>query len=164
MGRRFSRSIDSDVEVETVFAVLTGEDWAAQKAAHLGDDSRAVRREVATDGGVTLVMSRRLPAGIPGYLQRFLPPDQRVTTTDVWGPSEGGARRGTWTAEIAGAPARLGGTMRIEPTDQGNRHTIDGEVKVGVPLIGGKAEALIAEQIVRLADAEAALVRSVLGA
>jgi len=36
MGRRFSRSIDSGVDVETVFAVLTGEDWADVKATHLG--------------------------------------------------------------------------------------------------------------------------------
>jgi len=163
MGRRFSRSIDSEVDVETVFAVLTGEDWADVKATHLGDGSRTVRREVTPDGGVTLVMSRELPAGVPGFLHRFLPSDGRVITTDVWGPSEGGARWGTWTADIPGAPAKLGGTMRIEPTPGGNRHTIDGEVKVSIPLIGGKTESFIAEQIVRLADTEAEVVRKVLG-
>jgi hypothetical protein len=163
VGKRFSHSVDSDVDVEALFAVLTGADWADRKAEHLGDGSRTVRREVAPNGGVTLVLSRELPAGVPGFLQRFLPSDRRVTTTDVWGPPQEGTRSGTWTAVLGGAPAKLGGTMRIEPTAAGNRHTIDGEVKVGVPVIGGKAESFIAEQIVRLADAEAELVRKVLG-
>ncbi|MGB8650910.1 MAG: DUF2505 domain-containing protein [Mycobacteriales bacterium] len=162
MGTRFLRSVASEVDVETVFAVLSGEHWADQKARYLGDGSRLLRREVTPEGGVTLVMSRELPSGVPAFLQRFLPADRRVTTTDVWGPLQDGARRGTWKAEIAGAPAKLSGTMRIDPTPEGNQHTIEGEVKVSVPLIGGKTESFIAEQVVRLADAEAEVVRKIL--
>ncbi len=162
MGKRFSRTADSDADVETVFAILSGEDWADHKAEHLGDGSLLVSREVHADGGVTLVLSRKLPDGVPGFLHRFLPADRRVITTDVWGPSVDGCRRGTWAAHIAGAPAKLGGTMRLEPVGAGNCHTIDGEVKVPVPIIGGKTESFIAEQIVRLAEAEAAVVRKIL--
>jgi hypothetical protein len=163
MGKRFSSSFDSEVPVEDLFAVLSGEDWAATKAAHLGDDSRVLSHEVGADGSVKVVMSRRLPDGVPGVLQKFLPADQRVTTTDSWGPEQGSARHGTWSAHIDGAPATLGGTMRIEPLAHGNRYTIEGEVKVSVPLIGGKAEAFIAEQIVRLAQKERDVVEKVIG-
>ncbi|MGZ6792376.1 MAG: DUF2505 family protein, partial [Mycobacteriales bacterium] len=61
-----------------------------------------------------------------------------------------------------GAPATLRGTMTIEPTPTGNRHTIEGEVKVPVPLVGGKAESYIAEKVGQLADLEAGVVRDVL--
>ncbi|MGZ6825551.1 MAG: DUF2505 family protein, partial [Mycobacteriales bacterium] len=61
-----------------------------------------------------------------------------------------------------GAPATLRGTMTIEPTPTGNRHTIEGEVKVPVPLVGGKAESYIAEKVGHLADLEAGVVRDVL--
>jgi hypothetical protein len=162
VGKRFSSSFDSQAGVEGLFGVLTGPDWPATKAAHLHDDSRTVRRDVGPGGAVTLVVSRALPDGVPGFLQTFLPRDPRATQSDVWGPSEGGERHGTWSAELAGAPARLGGTMRIEPTADGSRYTIEGEVKVGIPLIGGRAEAFIAAQVVRLAAAEAELVRSTL--
>lgn len=161
MSRRFSSSFDSPVGVDAVYTVLTGEGWAATKAERLGDDSRVVRREEGPAGAVTVAMSRRLPAGVPGFLKKFLPSDQRVTTTDVWGPLTDGARHGTWTADIAGAPATMGGTMRIEPVAEGARYTIDGNVVVSVPLIGGKAESFIAEQVVKLAEAEAALILTV---
>jgi hypothetical protein len=163
VGKRFTSSFESGAPVAEVFATLTGEDWPATKAVHLGDDSRTLRREVTPDGGVTLVVSRALPDGIPGFLQKLLPGDPRATQSDVWVAPDGDVRRGTWTAEILGTPARMGGTMRVEPTAAGSRYTIDGEVKVSVPLVGGKAEGFIAEQVLRLAAAEAELVTRTLG-
>lgn len=162
MGKRFSRSTDGEVDVETVYAVLSNPDWAAQRAVALGDDSELVSRVETPDGGVTLVITRAVPTGGPGFLQKFLPSDPRATTTDIWGPSVDGVRRATWSVVLAGTPASVRGTITIEPTRTGNRHTIDGEVRVPVPLIGGKAESFIADQLVRLADAEAGVVRQVL--
>jgi hypothetical protein len=156
VGKRFSRSTDGEVDVETVYAVLSGPDWAAQRAVALGDDSELVSRVETPDGGVTLVITRAVPAGGPGFLQKFLPSDPRATT------SVHGVRRATWSVVLAGTPASVRGTITIEPTPTGNRHTIDGEVRVPVPLIGGKAESFIADQLVRLADAEAGVVRQVL--
>lgn len=164
MSRKVTSSFETDAPVEDVFAVLTGEDWAAIKSAALGDDSRTVEREVQPDGAVRLVVSRALPKGIPGFLQKLLPGDPRATQHEVWGPAGDGTRRGTWKAEISGAPATIGGTMRIEPTATGNRYTIEGEVKVSVPIVGGRAEGLIAEQVVKLAAAEAELVKKALTA
>lgn len=159
----FRRVVESDADVETVFGVLSGEKWAAQRAAALGDDSRLESRTETAGGGVTLVISRALPAGVPGFLQKFLPADPRAITTDVWGPAVDGVRRATWTAAITGTPASLKGTMTIEPLPGGgNRHTISGEVRVSVPLVGGKAESYIAEKVAHLADLEAGVVRDVL--
>ena len=111
---------------------------------------------------MTLVLNRRLPSGIPGFLQKFLPSDPRVVTTDVWGPSVDGVRSCTWTAEIAGTPTTITGTQRIEPHGDGNRHIVSGEVKVSVPLIGGKAESFIADAIRSLAESEVAVVDKVI--
>ena len=164
MSKRFTHTTDSSPSVEDVFAVLSGVDWSTHLAAELGDDSRLVRRDVGMDGSVTLVLNRRLPSGIPGFLQKFLPSDPRVVTTDVWGPSVDGVRDCTWTAEIAGTPTTISGTQRIEPLGDGNRHIVAGEVKVSVPLIGGKAESFIAEAIRGLAESEVAVVEKVLRA
>lgn len=160
--RSFSRTHDGDASVEQVYAVLTGPDWAAQRAAALGDSSVLISREEKEDG-VTQVISRAVPSGVPGFLAKLLPANPTAVTTDVWGPSEGGVRRCTWTAEITGTPARLKGTMTIEPLPGGgSRHTVEGEAKVAVPLVGGKAESYIAEQCAKLAEAEAGVVEQVI--
>lgn len=162
MTRTVHSEQDSSGDVETAFAVLSGQGWAQLKDDALHDGSRVVRHEQAADGAVTLVVSRELPAGVPGFLERFLPKDGRVTQTDVWGPAAGGRRTGTWTVQIPGAPARLGGTMRLEPLPTGSRYVVDGTVEVKVPLIGGKAEGFIAGLVEKLAVKEADVLRSAL--
>ena len=162
MSAPVSSSSESPGDVEQVFAVLTSEQWPARKAAELHDGSRVVERTVRPDGGVRLVQSRELPKGGPGFLERFLPADGRVVQTDDWGPVLDGARRGTWTVEIPGAPARLGGTLLLEPTAAGSRYVIAGEATVPIPLVGGKAERFIAEMVGKLSAREAELLRDAL--
>jgi hypothetical protein len=141
--------------VSQVFATLSSPEWVATRAQRFGDDARVEQHEERPDGGVLLAVSRQLPDGVPGFLQRFLPSDRRVVETFQWAPDAGdGTRRGTWKADIPGAPAKLGGTMRLEPTAAGSRYTIEGDVKVSVPLIGGKAEGFIAEMVRKLAAKE----------
>lgn len=143
-------------DVETVFAALSSEQWAARKAAELHDGSQVVRREEKPDGGVVLVVSRELPEGVPGWLAKFLPKDGRATQTDDWGPADpSGVRRGTWSATIPGAPADVGGTMRLEPDGTGTTYVIEGEVTVRVPVIGGKAEKFLSGMVLRLTEKEA---------
>jgi hypothetical protein len=164
MSRPVHSEQTSSGDVETVFRVLTDESWPQRKADALHDGSRLVRREETPDGGVTLVVSRELPSGVPGFLDRFLPKDGRVTQTDVWGPASGGSRSGTWSVDIPGAPARLGGTMRLDATPTGSRYVIDGTAEVKVPLIGGKAEGFIASSVEKVAAKEGDVLRSALQA
>jgi hypothetical protein len=146
---------ESSGDVERVFGVLTSEQWVAVKAERFRDGALVVQREQRPDGGVLLAISRELPGGVPGFLERFLPDDGRVLETFDWAaPTGDGTRRGTWKADIPGAPARLGGTMRLEPTATGSRYTIEGQVKVSVPLIGGRAELFIAGMVEKLAAKE----------
>lgn len=155
MSTRLRSDFDSSADVERVFGILTSREWVAAKADRFGDGARVQRHEPRADGGVLLAISRELPSGVPGFLERFLPKDGRVLETFDWAaPAGDGTRRGTWKADIPGAPARLGGTMRLEPTATGSRYTIEGEVTVRVPLVGGRAESFIAEMVTKLAAKE----------
>ena len=158
MSARVRSTFTSSAGVERVFTTLTSAEWPAVKAQRLGDGAELTERVERPDGGVRVVTSRRLPDGVPGFLQKFLPADGRVLETFDWGPAgSDGTRTGTWKVEIAGAPATLGGTTRLEPTGAGSTYTIEGEVKVKVPVIGGKAETFIAGMVDKLAAKEADL-------
>ena len=159
MSKSVRSSQEIGADVERVHGVLSGPAWAETKAAALHDGSRVVERLEGADGGVRLVVSRELPAGGPGFLERFLPRDGRVVQTDDWGPPQDGQRHGTWQVVIPGVPATLGGTMRLEPTATGSRYVVDGTVAVPIPLVGGKAEAFIAEMVQKLSAREAELLR-----
>lgn len=160
MPKKIDVSYDIPADVEAVYAVISGEDWAAHKAKAFDDESRQESRTVTDGGAVTLVVSRGLPDGIPGFLEKFLPRGGRANQTEAWGASDDGARRGTWTGEIPGAPATVGGTMALEPIATGTRYRIQGEAKVSIPLVGGKAESFIVDMIGKLTKSEADLLAS----
>ncbi len=151
-------TFSSGGSVDEVYGLLTSPAWVATKAERFGDGSCVTERQERPDGGLLLVVSRTLPDGVPGFLQRFLPSDGRVLETFDWEPGTGdGTRTGRWHAVIPGAPAKLGGTMRLDPIAAGSTYTIQGEVTVKVPLIGGKAEGFIADMVQKLAAKEADL-------
>lgn len=151
-----------DAPVARVFDVLTSREWAAAKAQRFGDGSTVVRHEQRPDGGVVVAVSRELPAGAPGFVQRLLPDDARVVQTDTWSPADGdGTRSGTWTVEIAGAPARLGGAMRLAPATGGTAYELEGAATVSVPLVGGRVESYVADMAGRLAAEEGELLREI---
>lgn len=161
MGRKTTHVSSGETDVEALFAVLSGPAWAEQVRAALQDDCTLISREVREDGSVELVMSRRAEP-LPGFVAKLAPSDVRIITTDTWGPLVDGVRSCTWTAEIPGTPVRIRGTQTIEPTEGGTRHTASAEVTVPVPLVGGRIESFICEQIQRIARAEEAVAREVL--
>lgn len=156
MSKGLSAAHPVDADAATTSQVLASERWPAAVGAALGDDSRVESRTETPDGGVVLVHSRRLPDGVPGFLQKFLPKDGRVTQTDTWGPVQAdGARTGTWTVAFAGAPGEVGGTTAVVPGGSTCTWTVDGTAKVKIPVIGGRTEGFIAELIEKLVRKQA---------
>ncbi|MCU1594989.1 MAG: hypothetical protein JWO12_2381 [Frankiales bacterium] len=151
---------DIPSDVETAYAAISSDAWATKKAEVLKDDSKVVSRTVADGDAVTLVVSRKLPDGIPGFLTKFLPADGKVTQTDAWGPAVDGVRKGTWVADTPGSPAKVSGTMRLEPKGDGCQYVVEGTAKVSIPLVGGKAEGVVVGMTEKLTAKEADVLRT----
>lgn len=155
MSRDLTFRTEYPASVAGVFELRTSERWVALKAERLGDGSRLVSRTERSDGGVDIAVSRELPGGVPGFLEKFLPKDGRVVQKEQWGaPDTAGRCTGTWSVDIPGAPVTLGGTSFVEPLGDGCVQQIDGTVRVGVPIIGGKAEQLVADMTTKLMGKE----------
>ncbi|MCU1592030.1 MAG: hypothetical protein JWP11_3286 [Frankiales bacterium] len=151
--------------VQEVFALRTSERWVALKAEKLKDGSALVSRTERPDGGVDFSVSRELPAGVPGFLERFLPKEGKAVQNESWGaPDANGVCTGTWSVDIPGAPAKLGGTSTLEPSGEGSVQVIRGTAKVNIPLVGGKAEQYIVEMTQKLMAKEAELMVASLSA
>ena len=144
--------------VQDMFELRTSSRWVDLKAERLKDGSKLVTRTERPDGGVDFSVSRELPSGVPGFLEKFLPKDGRAVQNESWGPvGPDGSCHGTWSVDIPGAPAKLGGTASVEPTSIGSALIIRGEAKVGVPIIGGKAEQFIVDMTKKLMAKEGEL-------
>ncbi len=165
MSRDLVSRTEIPATVQEVFDLRTSERWVDLKAEKLNDGSALVSRTERPDGGVDFAVSRELPAGVPGFLEKFLPKEGRAVQNESWGPpGPDGISRGTWSVDIPGAPAKLGGTATVEPSGDGSVQIIKGTAKVSVPIIGGKAEQFIVDMTQKLMGKEAELMVASLSA
>jgi hypothetical protein len=150
MSRPVSADVAVAADVESAWRALTGPGWPVALDAALRDGSRLVGDEPTADGGMVVVVSRRLPDGVPSAVQHLLPRDGRVTQTDTWGPAVDGARSGTWSVHFAGAPGNVGGQLALTPGPGGCTWSVRGTISITVPLVGGRIEAFLAPLIEKL--------------
>ena len=61
---------------------------------------------------------------------------------------------GSLSIESPGKPTSASGTIRLEPSGAGTTEVVELDIKVKVPLIGGKLERLMAEKVAAGMDVE----------
>ena len=83
-------------------------------------------------------------APIPGFAKKFMGQTNVVTQTDRW---DTGTMTGELTAEIEGLPATVSAEMELVDDGDGSTNTLSWTIKCGIPLVGGKIEKLVAEDI-----------------
>jgi Protein of unknown function (DUF2505) len=107
------------------------------------------------DGGATVRVDRTMPAEVPDFVKKLVGETLDVRQTEDWSaPDADGRRTADVLVEIVGQPARMTGTLVLEPTDDGCREVVSGQVKVSIPFLGGKIEPEIAKSIITAAKVE----------
>ena len=127
-----------------LFAAVTDPDYLAARNARFGGVGTPQVDDV--DDTVVVRISRQLPADkVPGPVRPFLG-DGVIVLVDTWTPPADDASpvTATWRADVANAPAQLGGEHLIEPTDDGSRYTITVDVSIKIPFVGRKLEQQVA--------------------
>lgn len=118
------------------------------------DYQRVVRRQVTIDSdGTTAKVVQDYAHGaerVPAFAKRFIGDEIAIIQEENWtSPTQA-----TLKLTIPGKPGELTGTVSILESGGGVTETIDGTVKVGIPLVGGKIEDLIAGLIGKAFRAE----------
>jgi len=136
-----------DADVETVYALISDPDFIERKYVALGGRDVAVDRSELDDGGAEVVTKRTVTVDLPGFAKKVLTPSQSTIQHETWSQAQGeGERLCSYFVEVQGAPSRIEGKHRLSPASGGGTdHHLDIEVKVSIPLIGGKIEKFAGE-------------------
>lgn len=135
-----------DADVERVFAALSDPDRLAAMNTAIGATDCAVVSQDDRGGAPWLVTSRRVTVDLPGFARKVMQPTNTVVQTDDWSASEpDGSRTCRYRVEVKGVPSRIDGTMTLRPDGDGCVQQIDAEVKVSIPLLGGRLEKFAVE-------------------
>ena len=134
-----------DAAVETVFALMSDPEFLVRKYAAAGATDIQVDSDHRGDGP-TVVSRRKMTVDLPGFAKRVMQPTNTVVQTDEWQPAgDGGTRVCRYTVEVQGVPSRIDGTVTLTGDGQGTRQDVEAEVKVSIPLVGGKLEKFAVE-------------------
>jgi hypothetical protein len=151
---RVTHQLDGDVE--TVAALMTDPAFLDRKFAAAGATDVSVTREEAADGGLRLVIRRRVTVDLPGFATKFIQPTNTLVQTEDWAAATGDGRRVcTYRVDVQGVPSRIDGTVTLSPHEGGTRQHVEAQVKVSIPLVGGRLEKLAVESGTSLLRGEA---------
>jgi hypothetical protein len=144
-------------DADAVAAMLADESFIRWRARR-GPGGHVEQADVTGSpaAGFTIAVRRTLPTDlIPAQVRPFVGDHLEVRQVEAWEAPSGDLRTGTIAVEIAGAPVRVTGTVRLEPTgDGGTRQVYDGEVRAMVPLFGAAVAEAAARAVRSALEAE----------
>lgn len=144
-----------DADVETVFALMSDPDFCMRKYADAGATDIQVDSD-QRDDGPNLVSKRKVTVDLPGFAKKVMQPTNTVQQTDEWAPADrDGSRVCRYKVEVQGVPSRIDGTVTLTGEGNGTRQEVEAEVKVSIPLLGGKLEKFAVDNGIKALDHEA---------
>ncbi len=127
------------------------------------DFQRVLRKEVTitAEGGSTSVRIDQYQATdrVPSFAKRLVGGEIHIVQTEEWHARE----RADLDLEIPGKPGRMHGTAVLTEAEGGVTEIVDLTIEVGIPLVGGKVEGLIADLLGKALRAEQKVGRDWLG-
>lgn len=140
---KFRTELSYDAPPADVFAMLSDPAFRERVCEAQKTVSHDVSVEVAGAGMTVTVETEQNTAGLPSIAKKIVGDTTRAVLKETWKDGSGG------TVEITapGKPTNAAGTVRLLEAGAGTTELVELEVKVKVPLIGGKLEALMAETI-----------------
>lgn len=147
---KFHHEVRYDAAPAEVFAMLTDPAFREKSLAATGVLSCDVEATPQGSGATLRVDMVQPTQGMPGFAKKFAGESTRVIQTEDWSGPQGG----TIDVGFPGKPVRMTGTITLVADGQATVETWDGEVKVAIPLIGGKLEKLTSDLFVDGANLE----------
>lgn len=155
MSRPIEQRLRSAHPAAAVFAALTDESYLRARLDRMGGkDSKLTG--YAVDGGTTrYTLHQTVEAQyLPSAARAVIPGNLVIERTERWSADGNGVYLGATEASVPGMPGSVRGTTRLSGQD-GSELVFTGSVMVSLPLVGGKLESLIVDQLGRLLRAEA---------
>ena len=139
----FHQELEYDASPAEVYAMLA--DPAFREAVCEAGDS--VRHDVSITpkgAGMSVSVDQVQPAaGIPSFARKIVGDEIEILQREEWS-SETDA---SLDVSIPHKPGHLKGTITLRENGSGTVETVDAEVKVHIPMVGGKLEKLISDML-----------------
>jgi hypothetical protein len=155
VATRITHRAHWDAPADDVYALLVDEDHLKARLQELGGNDPALLEHAVDDSGARLRFRHSVPVEfLPSVIRRFTGDDLVLDRVETWRPRDGGGYDGSFEVTVRGLPGRLSGTQTLTDVGDGSETRVDGQAGVNVPMVGGRIEGVVNEQVGGLLDAE----------
>ncbi|WP_283606110.1 DUF2505 domain-containing protein [Mycolicibacterium poriferae] len=157
MPRSFDMAAEYEGTVEQVHRAFSDEQyWLVRLQDSGADEASLDEMVIGADGGIRVRTTQTLRSDrLPAVVTQFHRGDLSFVREETWTPVRDGQASAVVTGSIPGAPVGLTGDLSLSPTTaRGSRLAVQAAVEVRIPLVGGKIEGFIGNQLVELLIAE----------
>lgn len=144
-----------------VFAAQTDPEALRARLAEIGGKNATLADHEATTDGVRYTLLQGLGGEqLPGIVRTIHQGDLTVERRHTWSRAGDDRYTGTISVHVSGVPGRIEARTEITPQGDGSIQVTRGEVTVHIPLVGGKLESFVSEQVTGLLEHEAGFTAS----
>jgi hypothetical protein len=145
-----------DSTAQRLYATVVDREYLQARLDSIGGSNAALLEHSSDENGAKYTLRQGVSKSyLPEIVQKVLNGDLIIERTETWHKADDGRYEGNVTARVKGAPGTIGGALAISGDGESSELDIDGEAKVDVPIVGGKVESVVAEQVVKLMKREA---------
>jgi len=136
--------------IQQVHEMLANKSFREKVCDAQGVLRHSVKIDANPDGMTVEIDQVQAAQGIPGFAKKFAGETTRAVQTEEWNSPAGG----TISIATPGKPTSIRGTLTLTESEGRTTETMEAEIKVKVPLIGGKLESVMADLVASGMDKE----------
>jgi hypothetical protein len=140
---KFRHELAYDATPDQVYAMLSDPGFRESVCTAMECISADVTVTPKAEGMSVVIDQMQNTNDLPSFARTFAGDSTQAIQREEWSSATGG----TLVIEAPGKPTSISGTIKLEASGSGTKEIVELEIKVKVPLIGGKLEKLMAEKV-----------------
>jgi len=146
MGKRVVKELVYDAPVEAVSAMLTDAAFRERVLERM----KVLRGGATVKDRVVTIEQVQTAKGLPSFATKLVGDEIRILQVERWTSLE----HADIEVTIPGKPGEMQGTADLAGSGDRTVETVNMEVTVRIPLVGGRIESLIADMLTKALDVE----------
>jgi hypothetical protein len=140
MGTKLTHELTYTATLAQVDAMLSDPAFREQVCLAQGAISQTVTMTEEAGCYKVVIDQTQLTDSIPAFAKKFVSDEVQMVQTELWTDTE----NATIEVVIPGKPGNMTGTIQLSEADGVVTESVNLDIKVNIPLVGGKIEAMIA--------------------
>ena len=145
--KKLTQDLTYDAPASAVAAMLADPAFREEvvEAQHVLRHEVSVNGDPAGGSGKVRVEQVQSATGLPSFARKFVGDEIEIVQDETWTSPTGADLH----VSIPGKPGQMAGTIRLRESGGTTTETVDLDIRVAIPLVGGKIEGLVADMLLK---------------